>query len=267
MPKMPDLTFMEHNQIGEKYSALMKCSVDTKSGIFKAIIPMEIYEVIESARRDFSGLLSAGTEWKSRGSVEGGQIAYAKSNTLENLKSGITKAIKLHLETTVEEELVIKYAMSSSCHYWQLPDGQIFPNGGCSEIPRDDHGRQLGYWSRDADQRTMEQKPYQVGLFAQVMKKETHTNRAGGVQVKYSRPSSLTGYGSMLQGFPHMGEPQFKNISELPYSEEAAEFFYNMLMGLCTLSQRMYAFFQDESRIVEAIENRTAILALPKAQS
>lgn len=267
MPKMPDLVFVERNEIGEKFSESMKCSVDTKTGTFKAVIPMEVYEVIDSARREFSDLISAGTEWKSRTSPDCGQIAYATSSQLEHLKSGITKAIKLLLETTVVEEIVIKYAMSSSCHYWQTPDGAIFPNGGDGRIPRDEHGRTSGNWSRDADRHQMDLKPYRVGLFVQLQTKQTHTNRAGGVTVKYARVSKTTGYAALLQGFPHMGEPKFKEISEMPYTEEAAEFFYNMLMGLCGLSQRMFAFFEDKERITQAIENRSSFFALPRGES
>ena len=40
----------------------------------------------------------------------------------------------------------------------------------------------------------------------------------------------------------------------MPYTEDAAKFFYNMMIGMCVLADKISIFFDDEQNIVKAIE-------------
>jgi hypothetical protein len=60
-----------------------------------------------------------------------------------------------------------------------------------------------------------------------------------------------------------VGDPNRDDgLSEMPYSDKAAMFFYDMIMGMCRLADKMKIFFGDEKMLLEAIQKKT--LLLPK---
>lgn len=42
----------------------------------------------------------------------------------------------------------------------------------------------------------------------------------------------------------------------MPYTDEAAQFFYESMMAMCELGRRFKNFFGDEANVLAAIEGR-----------
>lgn len=70
-------------------------------------------------------------------------------------------------------------------------------------------------------------------------------------------------YGKKLNAFVGMSHDEKGNYEEMPYTEEAAEFFYQFLVGLCTLAEKTEVFFADRDRLNRAIENKISQFMLP----
>ena len=43
-------------------------------------------------------------------------------------------------------------------------------------------------------------------------------------------------------------------MQEIPYTEETAEFFYNTMMAMCHLADRLEMFFSDKTLLQRAIK-------------
>jgi hypothetical protein len=53
----------------------------------------------------------------------------------------------------------------------------------------------------------------------------------------------------------------------MPYTEEAAGFFYESMMAMCEIGRRFKSFFGDEANVLAAIEGRgPSLLAGPALQ-
>jgi hypothetical protein len=52
-----------------------------------------------------------------------------------------------------------------------------------------------------------------------------------------------------------MGEYQ-----EIPYTEEAAKFFYEAILSICKLSDRIESFFGNPGNVQKAIESRASFM-------
>lgn len=253
MAKLKDLVFVERGPDGGKFEMTVPCKVDPKSGIFMGRVDLEFKEQVAGMKAEHllgdNNAIATQTCWE-----RGEQRHYVISDTLDNLQARIRQVIKANLETTVTTEWVIAYAMESTCHYWQMPDGSIRSNGA------DSHDQ--GYWSHDARHPgSGVGAPYSIGLFVQLRAKETHVNRAGTVTVKYVRPQTEHGtHARKLTEWVHMHEAKYAPAPvEIPYTEEAAEFFNNMIEGLCKMSQVMHGFFKDQEQVQQAIENKSGV--------
>lgn len=253
MAKLKNLVFVERGADGGKFEMTVPCKVDPKSGLFMGMVPEEFRKQVADMKDQ--GLLGDARAISTTWCHERGDINhYVVSDTLANLEARIRQVIKANLETTVTTEWVIAYAMESTCHYWQLPDGTILTNGGGA--------RDQGYWAKDARHPgDGVGAPYSIGLYVRLRAKETHVNRAGTETVKYVPPK--TEYGTQarrLTEWVHMHEAKYAPAAiEIPYTEEAAEFFNNMIEGLCKMSQVMHGFFKDHEKVQQAIENKSGV--------
>jgi len=73
------------------------------------------------------------------------------------------------------------------------------------------------------------------------------------VAIMGKRATSFTGTGF---GLPCDGT----GVKEIPYTEAAAKFFYEAMIGLCALGDRLVMFLADDQKVKMAIEQRFNLL-------
>jgi hypothetical protein len=258
--KLKSIPFKFTSQSGEVLSFSAEVSVLDSSGEFSVTIPDEL----ETAAKQISN---------SHGSVYGVKIDRPRSYlkvcgpTLEGCKAFIAHAAEDHLHCEITSEIVIVYGVSNKVAYVKDSDGGFYNNGyeaGDRYRPGD------GAWLGTLNGCGSSSNFYQVGLAARAIKKTTYA-RSSGVKTVYERvESSEIPSGSWLErlnGFVGLHIPFNKvgSLQQLPYSEDAAMFFYGVLMSMCQLADRIDGFIGDSKTVRAAIENQSAGHLLLKA--
>lgn len=160
---------------------------------------------------------------------------------------------------TVEQttERVIAYKAEFNLSFWKMPDGSIRGNGS---------GANAGQWHRlhyenkgsCSQNRT---DVFSVGLCAAVYDKVTTIRKSGNI-VRYLDPQDLQdgSPAAKLNSFTTL-DVETKGIGkewcktrEMPYTDQAATFFYEVMLGMCALAERIDNVIANESRLLEAIE-------------
>lgn len=257
MPKLAPVMIREQGADGTRFEELFPCSVDARSGSFSLTVSQELMETARHMQQ--TGVVTQ-LQFSSNFKREVPHY-YIHCDELDHLKRMVSKVVQASLETTMVREPVIRFVMSSTCHYWEMPDGSILPNGGYD--PNASSGNaghpDRGYWSKANPNN--HGGPYGISIYAKVEMKETHTNRSGKVTHKYVGidTRNFPDFVGRLNGFTHMLPPTHTPLREMPYTDEAGEFFFHMVNGMCLMAQRMHSFFGDDDSLQKAIEHRANI--------
>ena len=243
---------------GEPFSFKTEISVD-RDGKFTLTIPEELFPTVLANAKAMSEV-SVG---KMR--VNYYVMTSTKAKGIEFLR----RVAQDYIACEVVRELVILYTTSAHVTYYKLPDGVIVPNGA---FDREYNSRKPGTgggWhglaSTDWGHSWYEGNTYSVGLMACVYVRIT-AKRKSGDQIGWERFSgdhhAPTTYADKLNSFVGGGfaDRDRDRCQSMPYTEEAAEFFYNAMLAVCKLSDRIESFFGDVNNIHRAIEARTGFL-------
>jgi hypothetical protein len=147
-------------------------------------------------------------------------------------------------EVTVKRELVIHYTAGADVRFVRV-DGKIAPNGeGCDQYvwEEDPFFKINGGYSNYVP-------AYSLALAAEVVCRVTTTRRDGTDITEYVSVSdhdeingvSLGPWGRQLNKWCGFRQDDAK---ELPYTEQAAQFFYNAMLSLVRLADNMHQFFK-----------------------
>ena len=246
--KLGDFWFKHEEQSGEKISFQAAVTV-TKDGSFFMTVPKEHEEELSHA---------TGVELHRK------QLRF-KADSLDALTSKVQEALKQYLAYETKEEMVIRYNVRATCHYCIDKDGNVYPNGN---FAKEATGRY--HWAeaigRDCSGSSYSEHDYSVSLMVQVCVKRTDTRGDMYKKVKYlpvyqpENNDSVGKYGTMLNGFCHIDVGD--DSREVPYTEEAAKFFFVSMMSLCRLDASVQKFFADESKVLKLISSGDSMLLL-----
>lgn len=251
MPNLCKDTFRFEPKAGEPLEFTSTIDV-TAQGIFRAILPPELLEVVPVVLRQ---------EPFSVCRIEAGKVnTRLAAPTLDLLRKAIGAAGNEWASCEETIETVILYAHDLRVSYNQTEDGAIHPNGYTPDGTKGKWRGKLNATERDTH--------YRIGFAATVREKITY-RRAGSTAVKYQRPPRQDGdhrypesYHDKLLAFAGLRiEPS--GMQEMPYTEEAAKFFYEIMVGLCAMADRIETFFADQNQVHQAIRQGRSILALP----
>lgn len=231
---------------GTKFEYKANCFV-TSEGEFTIEIHPDLKPVIYGVKKP-SGVTVA------RARSDAAERVYCKQ-----LQDGIffLKECAKDLITVKEEtERVIVYKAEFNLSFWEQPDGRIFPNGS----GRDGAWTDLHFENKGTNScnRT---DIFSLGVCAAVFDKVT-TKRASGNIVRYLDPKFEDDKepGAMLNSFTTL-DVETKGIGkeycktrEMLYSDKAALFFHDVMLGLCALAKRIDGVIADESKLAKAIE-------------
>lgn len=192
--------------------------------------------------------------------------AYAPSKA--ELLKFVDEAHRQHYKAEVATDLIICYDWFAEVTYWLNPDGTMTANGSMPDAARRNDDGSGGDW---ADHKlksgvgisaTSTTNHYSVGVYAAIHKRTTYT-RASGVTITWERITQFDSVallgecGKKLTGLCGLSAPRSPEyLKQMPYTEEAAGFFYESMMAMCEIGRRFKNFFGDEANVLAAIEGR-----------
>lgn len=202
--------------------------------------------------------------------------AYAPSKS--DLLAFVNEAHRQHYMAVITTDLVICYDWHAEVSYWQNPDGSMAANGSMPDAVDRTANGDGGNWANhvmrsgqniNANNRVGH---YSIGVFAAIYQRTTHTRLSGVTETwgwinQFGHDKQLGEWGNKLSGFTGLSEPKSPEyLRQMPYTESAARFFYESLMGMCEMGRRFKNFFEDEANVIAAIEGHgPSLLPAPSA--
>lgn len=257
MAKLKSERFSVSNQAGDKLEFVSDVTVDG-NGSFNMTIP-ELMLEIEPDFVSISHEFSCAQEWiGKRIKITRPRNNYRISSLrLSDCREFIEMVLKKLLDVEIEEEVVILYGVKADYSAWELESGELVPNGyfGSSET---------GKWRGNLGG-TNHSQQYSIGVGAEVKKKITY-HRGASVRVKYERPDypnfQHNSWGEKLNAIVgiHINDDERGRFKEMPYSDDAAKFFYDTIMGLAEMGRKLESFFGDDGAVAAMIENKSQLL-------
>ena len=181
--------------------------------------------------------------------------------TFAELVCVIKKAHDEFMEPTVKEEPVILFNIESHVSFALTKDGKIFPNAGYpgAEWPR----KEKSYGDHNANDPSEGGYSLTVGAKAMLKKTTTYGDKS---EVEYSYYYKGKSHldrdnpAQLLNSWCSMILPE--DPREMPYSDEAALFFFGLLQAMAELNSRVQEFTNTPEKIAFAISRHAGAFLL-----
>jgi len=190
------------------------------------------------------------------------------SENLDDLTDKLESVIKLTASPDKREELVILYNIETDISFVESKEGDIYPNGTYVKNFNNSASwnDQDKYGGHDAAHPS--KGGYKLTIGAMAKRKTIYTYGKTEV-IEYS---SYYGEGGSHHGHSLPAEKlnswcSFtlpKGAMEIPYSDEAALFFYNLLYGMANISKMIQDSTFDQNNLLRLIASGNNMLPSPK---
>jgi hypothetical protein len=257
MPQLPNIKFrVEGKTETWKFSAVCSVKID---GEFSVELDPKLQHIAQLLVPSHSWVTgdARGKPFCDKG-VHVGFITpdtmrvYAKA--LDDAKEFIRVCAGIYLECEIKTEQVIVYRHRAQVAFCRDSSGKVWPDGISSHHSAEWVDIDAGISA------TRRVEMYQVGLFARVFDKTT-ISRGGIVTYEYkearfddSRFSEFKLYGDALNRFCGIDtDATVVGSTEIPYTEDAAKLFYECMMSMCLLAERMHKFMSNPAAVQHAI--------------
>lgn len=191
----------------------------------------------------------------------GAPTVFAK--TLEALESELYAALRKVNVPDVTVEHVIRYNIKSSVNFAQDGNGGIYPNATFegAEWPEFNSGDHRMYGGHYATNRA--KGGYSLCIGGEALTKKTYRvgSKVSVQYEKYSGPDSKAA--ELLNSWVGFELP--KDAKEIPYTEEAAMFFHNLMLGMARISKQIQEATFDQSNLIALIESKAPLFLNPPA--
>lgn len=267
MPKIAKQAIRAQAADKTTYAFDAEASVTT-AGIFRVKVPTDLRDIVRNYQNGKGEINRSNWSIYYHGKSYAPETAdwSVEAKALDICVAVLNAAAKEFLQCEVKTERVILYALELSVSFWATPDGQIYPNGyGASD---GEGGR--WYETRSKSQSFHASNPipdsYKVGLGAEAWDKTSYI-RSSGTKVTWEKVTAPGRFAprtalDRLQSFSTLHlTPKTPGIKEMPYSDEAAQWFFDAMISLCRLAKGMDDFFANEDNLL-AIQKGTAHLLL-----
>ena len=248
MAKLRDIEWSRENEAGDNIEFTSTVTVNG-DGIFYMSIPEYLVPIMKSLQE------KAVESWigydervvrHSRGKFR--VIGRSHKECVDLIGAGLDE----FLVCEITRVPVIAYTFISTCHYGKDSQGNIWANGyddqgvGMDGFRwADQHGKKGGYYAINT--------PYVVGFRAEVVTKVLAERKCSSkITYEPSNKEELGEWGKKLRRFNHT-KLDFENSQELPYTEETAKFFYQSMLSLCVLTDKLAAVLSVPENILEHI--------------
>ena len=248
MPKLKTESFCFNAKTGERYKFEIDITVSS-DGRFNFVLPDELFETaIVFLRTEYLNKVNLGKN------KAGNHILYGRDYKI--CIEAINQIGKEFCACEIKEELVILYGYKTDYSCRITDDGEFYPNG------EGNNGNWFGnLYSSNCNYF------FDVGIAAFCRLKRTYI-RPSGTNFEYvwiSNDDVKAGgkYFKLLNRFVGLYGIS-RDFKELPYTEETAKFFYDMMIGICILANRMETFFKNEETVIRAIKSNDVNLLTVK---
>ena len=174
-------------------------------------------------------------------------IFHRDADTLDSLVQTILDTL---LKPKVHEELVISYNIDAAAKFAINDNGDIFPN------PVEEGTVWSGYGNYHSANPS--DGGYSITIGAKIYKKLTYTITDGKSVVKYEYSDGEGTYGKLLNRWCSFSIP--KDAPEMPYTEENAKFFYEMMLGIVTMAKLLKERTNSPEKITNMIKSNIKLL-------
>lgn len=240
---LKSLNFSVLSRAGDRLKFETKVNVDS-AGIFGVVVP-EFLKPVADLMIDSYPMVSYKHNKKREVLVSG--------KVFKDCEKFMNDVVIEYLKCDVKEEKVIVYSTDIHACYYKMSDGSLSQN----------HSEGDGNWVGSTTSNYFSTH-YRVGLAVCVFTKKTFT-RGDKTEIEYTEFSDRENEDCLENKINHLhgmsvGNPNRDGLSEIPYSDSAALFFYGTAMSMCRLADRMKTFFGDQSLLLEAIQKNTLLL-------
>lgn len=221
----------ERNELQFKYDVHV-----SQQGLFTTTIPKEISELFKNAGIDLY-----------KNNV--GNPGYFYDKTIEGLERQVVDTAREYLSRElIEEKIVIKYAIQTTCSYALDPEGNVVPNCGYEWVKTENYkwmDGTLSSWAQNP-------QPFGIEIYAKLFYKKVYRYKSGKMKTEYifvSADSDVKKMGNniyWLASVCSMQPPRSNNIKEIDCSEPVAYFFVNMIKSICQLNEKIKNFIEPE---------------------
>jgi hypothetical protein len=235
MPKFKTERFIMDGSVKGELNFKYDIYID-KDGVFSTTLPQDIVALFEKAQ-----IRMHINKMKNRG--------YVTSSTYDGLVKSIKNICEEYLSRElINEKIVLKYQVETSCSYMLNEDSEIVPNG---------------FWARNGKWKggTMSThaaspETYGIWVYVKPMVRKDYKYKSGTQKTEYIHIShagekfddlkkemynlrwldDLTAIKSRFHG----------QVKEIDYSESVAEFFVGMIKFICNLNEKIKDFLEPE---------------------
>lgn len=184
------------------------------------------------------------------------------SLTYENLEKSLQKTIDIYTTPEKTEEPIIRYSIKSEVSFAADEAGNVYPNAQnnratwMSGSKKELYGST--YFSRSGG--------YSLKIGAKALLKITYKfGEQEKVEYKYywdKKRTDDTDPARMLNSWTYIDMINCKDTKEIPYTDKAALFFHQLLLGMATLSKRIQECTFNQDDLLELIKNNKNILMI-----
>jgi hypothetical protein len=266
MPKLTQIKGAYADDAGKQIGYSADVSVDSE-GYFAIEIPEkdanEYGLILQKNKNNYKGL-SVGIKV-----VRKIRKYFITGKDFELCKSFFLFAVKQANKYDIKEELVILYRFRKKISYIKNTEtGEVsLPDKNINYYVDNQNGK-IQKISNITERYSHKNEPvYSVGLSAGVFLKKTLTREntkdifyfLADEQLKKDSFGDVlnrisVGYDAKHYSYREYGIELTDDMVEIPYAENSAEFFYNMVIGLCKLSDKLTDFMSKDN-ILKTIEN------------
>ena len=173
-------------------------------------------------------------------------------DTSSELESKMYDIVKVLVDPETVEELVICYNVDAVASFGMTPDGDVTPNPEGEDYVWHKYGEQHATNPADGG--------FSVTIGARVYVKCTHTmgdRETVNYESAYSR-KELGEYGKLLSRWCSFSLP--KDAPEMPYTEDNAKFFHEMMVGIVTIAKMLKDRTETKEQIITMIASNQKLL-------
>lgn len=178
------------------------------------------------------------------------------SETFEGIDEKIYEMLKVHLTPIVTHEAVIIYNIQSNVSFAMSKSGEVLPSPSYREGAEwensDMYGnhtssnRAKGGYSLTVGAKAKMKTTRTYGTNMVVSYKDYYKEEEGGRHLNHSNPAErLNSWGSFT----------LKSFEEIPYTDESAIYFYNLMLGMANISKMIQEATFGKEKLLQLIQS------------
>lgn len=189
---------------------------------------------------------------------------FFRSRSLEGLNKEVSKASADFLSRKmVSEKIILKYQISTNCHYCLNDEGEIVPNG--TYVKKGQYKWKDGTRNSTA----MGNLSYGFNVYVKPYMRRDYEYKSGATKTEYDivREDEIEEDLKCLKwlnGIVHIAEMDYGDTTkEIEYTEEIALFFVNLIKSICKINEQIKDVLDPES-IKKIAEKGLPLLMSPE---